>query len=229
MNLNERHYYYWLGPTIVIGLMVYMYFSGIEWMQSLVAPVKHREFGLLENLQNVILIAVVFVAVQGIRRKTLLLEKISFFIVILGSIFLLLEETDYGHHYMELWRGEKFKVDFRNFHNMERYRYRNIINNTVYTILVLLFFIYPLAARRSTNRWVRYLAPHPYSIGTLIGMTVVFQVAYYIYSHDGAHNLSLSHNITEFGEVFIHYIFFVYFFELVYKRATPAPPAFKPN
>jgi len=223
MNYSERNYYYWLGPTIVIGLMVYMYFSGIEWMQTLVAPVKNREFGLLENLQNVILISVVFVAVQGIRRKTLLLEKIAFFIVVLGSIFLLLEETNYGHHYMELLRGEKFKVGFRNFHNMDRNQYLTIYTNIVYAILALFFCIYPLAARRSTIPWVRYLAPHPYSIGTVVSMVAVYQIAYFIYAHDAPHNLSLNGNLTEFGEVFIHYIFFVYFFELVYKRTTPLP------
>lgn len=224
MNLNARHYYYWLGPTLVVGLMVYMYFSGIEWMQTLVAPAKNREFGLLENLQNVILISAAVVAAQGIRRKTLALEKFAFFIVVLGAIFLLLEETDYGHFYMELLRGEKFQVDFRNLHNMDQNRYGPIYDKIVYAILILFFCIYPLAARKSSNRWVRYLAPETYSIGTLVSTFTVFQVAYYIYAQGVPHNMSLHSNMTEFGEVFVYYIFFVYFFELVYKRAAPHPP-----
>jgi len=215
MNLNERHYYYWLGPTMVVGLMVYMYFSGIEWMQSLVAPRKNREFGLLENLQNVILILAAVVAAQGIRRKTLALEKIAFFIVILGSIFLLLEEIDYGHHYLELLRGEKFMTDFRNFHN--RSAYLSIIYPIVFCIIVLFFCIYPIAARRSCNPWVRYLAPELHSIGTVFSMFTVPQIAYFIHAQGVPHNMTMG-SMTEFSEVFVYYIFFVYFFELVYKR-----------
>jgi len=224
---NERHYYYWLGPTMVVGLMVYMYFSGIEWMQTLVAPRKNREFGLLENLQNVILILAAVVAAQGIRRKTLMLEKIAFFIVLLGSVFLLLEELDYGIHFMELLRGETIKVDIRNLHNLNDSRYLPLIDLIVFSILILFFCIYPLAARRSSNPWVRYLAPEFYSIGTVVSMVAVFQIAYFIYTQDVPHNLSLNSNTTEFDEVFVYYIFFIYFFELVYKRVTPHNP--KPN
>jgi len=214
---NERHYYYWLGPTMVVGLMVYMYFSGIEWMQTLVAPEKNREFGLLENLHNVILISVVFVAIQGIRRRTLTLEKIAFFIVILGSIFLLLEETDYGRDYIGLLRGEKIKVDFRSLHNLNQNRYLPIIDQIVYSILILFFCIYPLAARRSSNPWVRYLAPEIHSLGTVFSMFTVPKIAYFIYAPTWQPNMSLE-NMTEFSEVFVYYIFFIYFFELVYKR-----------
>ena len=34
-------------------------------------------------------------------------------------------------------------------------------------------------------------------------------------------NHALRINITEFGEGFVHYIFFIYLVELVYKRKTP--------
>ncbi|MFP6595910.1 MAG: hypothetical protein VCC01_00510, partial [Candidatus Hydrogenedentota bacterium] len=58
-----------IGSALV---MVLMYFSGVELLRNIIAPYipniypnSTREFGLLENLQNATLIAVLVIAVSG--------------------------------------------------------------------------------------------------------------------------------------------------------------------
>ena len=222
---NKLHLYYWIGPTIVGGLSVLMYFSGIPWMQSFVAPGINREFGALENLQLLIILATVVVSIQGVFRKKLKLEKIAFAVVAFASLIFLLEELDYGLHYVEYFSGEKYVGGARNIHNYILNPYGldfdAVISPVVYFILGLGFWILPLLARKTIDPWFRYLTPEPYSIGTIIGMVAVAQVAFFLDKIDMHSNHALRGNISEFGEVFVHYIFFMYFFELVYKRKTP--------
>jgi hypothetical protein len=222
---KKLHLYYWIGPIIVGGISVFMYFSGIPWMQSFVAPEINREFGALENLQLLIILAIVVVAIQGVLQKKLKLERIAFAVVAFASLIFLLEEMDYGLHYVEYFSGEKYVGGARNIHNYILNPYGldfdAVISPVVYFILGLGFCILPLMARKTTDPWFRYLTPEPHSIGTIISMVAVAQVAFFLDKIDMHNNHALRGNISEFGEVFVHYIFFMFMFELVYKRKTP--------
>ncbi len=225
--MDKRHYYYWIGPTIVGGLLVSMYFSGIPWMQSFAAPEINREFGAVENLQHLIILAIIIVTIQGVYRKTLKWERIVFAVVAVAGLILFLEELDYGLHYMEYFRGGKYTGGPRNVHNFILNPYGldfdKVMSPVVYFVLGLCFCILPLLvlARKLTHPWFRYLIPEPHSMGTIIGMVVVTQVGFFLDKIDMHSNHALRINITEFGEGFVHYIFFIYLVELVYKRKTP--------
>jgi len=227
LRTDKRHFYYWIGPTIVGGLLVSMYFSGIPWMQSFAAPEINREFGAVENLQHLIILAIIIVTIQGVYRKTLKWERIVFAVVAVAGLILFLEELDYGLHYMEYFRGEKYAGGPRNVHNFILNPYGldfdKVMSPVVYFVLGLCFCILPLLvlARKLTHPWFRYLIPEPHSIGTIIGMVAVAQVAFFLDKIDMHSNHALRINITEFGEGFVHYIIFIYLVELVYKRKTP--------
>lgn len=245
MTINERHITYWIGPTIVGGLLVGMYFSCIPWMQSFVAPEVNREFGALENLQHLIIFAILVVAVGGIRRKTLKQEKMAFTGVATGSLFFLLEELDYGIHYMEYFSGETYKGGIRNLHNYILNPYGldfdAVMSPVIYFILGFFFCFLPLVILKSTKTWLRYLmpetfvtrisadprlrhlTPEPNSIGTVVAMVLVAQVAFFLDKIGMHSNLALRGNISEFGELFVFYIIFLYCVEIVYKRKTPYP------
>ena len=225
--MNQRHYYYWIGPALVGGILVSMYFSGIGWMQSFAAPEINREFGAVENLQHLIILAIIVVAIQGVFRKTLKWERIVFAAVAVSGLMLLLEEVDYGLHYLEYFSGEKYEGGARNVHNFVLNPYGldfdKVMSPVVYFVLGAGFCLLPLLvlARKLTRPWFRYLIPEPHSMGTIIAMVAVAQAAFFLDKIDMHSNHSLRVNITEFGEGYVYYLFFIYLVELVFKRKTP--------
>ena len=224
MRIDSRHYYYWIIPVILGTTLVAMYFSGISWMQTFVAPKVNREFGALENIQNLIILSILAVAFKGFLRKTLQAEKIIFAGVALAALFLFLEEIDYGLHYLEYFRGETIHTEIRNIHNINGTRFVEFLAPIVYSVLAVFFCILPLAARNSSRLWLRYLTPQAHSIGTIVAMVLVAQLAFLLDRMDLPSNLSLRENISEFGEGFLHYTFFLYFYEIACKRKTPPLP-----
>ena len=69
MQLQRRNLFLHLTlPALVGAGLVGMFFSGVGWVQSLVVPVVNREYGLLENLQLVLLLALSWVGWRSARR-----------------------------------------------------------------------------------------------------------------------------------------------------------------
>ena len=84
-----------------------MYFSSNLVLQRLVSPKLPplnvdlwREFGLLESLQVLFLLAIVAISTVAVFRKKTRLERTGFLVIALVSLFVLLEETDYGLTYV---------------------------------------------------------------------------------------------------------------------------------
>lgn len=225
--MNKRYFYYWVGPVLVVGLLEFMYFSGISWMQSFAAPEFNREFGAVENVQHLIIFAIIVVAILGSIRKTLKWEKNIFALLAVASLILLLEELDYGLHQVEYFTSNTYEGGARNIHNYILRPYGldfdKVMSPVVYFVLGLGFCILPILVYvgKLAHPWFRYLTPEPHSIGTIIVMVAVTQMAFFLDKIDWHNNHSLKGNITEFGEGFVYYLILVYFVELVFKRATP--------
>ena len=223
VKINSRHYYYWIGPTIIGGILVAMHFSGISWMQTFVSPATHRELGAPENIQNLIIFSVIILAFQGVKRKVWKIEKIAFVLVAATSLFLLLEETDYGRHLYKYFIDPSYRWPIWNVHFMQMGLLNRILLVVVYTMLPLFFCILPFVARKSSNLWVKYLSPEPHSLGTVLGMILVSQSSQFLNNLDMYAEFSRKSGMimSEFGEGFVHLLFFLYFYEIVYKRTTP--------
>ncbi len=220
--VGQRHFYYWLGPTLVTGALITMYFSGVPWMQGVVAPRGlGRELGAPENIQLLIILGMIVVSIQGIRRKRWKWERAAFAGAVLTSLFMLLEEMDYGVHFMNAidvalpWE----KTEFRNIHNVGEGT--DIFKNINATAIVLLFLVLPLLTWKMKQPWVRYVTPERYAIGTLICMTLTIQIALYLAYHTELPQKGLEGNISEFQEIFLYYIWFLHLFEIVHKRIAP--------
>ncbi len=196
-------------------------------MQSFAAPEFNREFGAVENVQHLVINGMIVVAIVGSIRKKLKWEKIAFALMAVASLILLLEELDYGLHQVEYFTGEVYEGGARNIHNYILRPYGldfdKVMSPLVYCVLGLGFCILPIlvSVGKLTHPWFRYLTPEPYSMGTIIGMVAVAQMAFFLDKIDLHNNHSLKGNITEFGEGFVYYLIFIYFFELVFKRKTP--------
>ena len=105
------------------------------------------------------------------------------------------------------------------------------------TALVLLFVVLPLVAPRLRNRYVRYLAPDRFSILTVAAMLAASEAIHHV-GHaakaafrqalaaglEPARELgSLVHNLSEFREFNVYYLYAVYFATLAFCRTLEPP------
>jgi len=217
---------YLVVPGAISLALIMAYFSGVSWLQHLVSPRivgmhpdSSREFGLLENLQNLYLLGIVVVAAWGVKRKALRLEKAAFAALALFSVLVFLEEIDYGLHYYEYWKGISFfeAAQTRNLHNIGDAD--KLIKRLVDVLLVLLFVVAPLAFAKSRRPLYRYLTPDRYAILTMAAMFALSRLAHYLRDAGVGAPGTINKNISEFRELTIYYIFLVFLAGLVFFRS----------
>lgn len=211
-----------IGTTL---LMIDMQFSGIDLLRNIIAPSidgiyanSQRELGLLENLQNIVLLAMIIICVMGFRKKTFWLEKAGLGFIACCTLFLLLEEMDYGLHFYELIRGIKADeaIQDRNFHNVgDRTQTLKQLGDIG---LILIFVIAPFALMKSRNRYIQYLLPDRYSVITLAGSLILSSLAHWLNDHGYAEEGVFKSNISEFREYQTYWLCMLYVRELALKR-----------
>lgn len=216
-----RHFFYWVLPTAVVLCMIAMYFSGIHLLQQIVFPAYNRELGLNENLQAALILAVLFIAVQGYQRADHALTRLGFAFVAIASIFQLLEEINYGMHFLNAINPEKFgrTLPWGNVHNQPGVSTR--IKNLSDLVLALYFFVLPLAVGQRAPAWLRYLAPPRLIVATMIAMVACSKFAHYLNDSGILVDNPQSNSMSEFRETFIYYIGLLYLWELAYRRRWP--------
>jgi hypothetical protein len=222
---------YFVLPMAVMSALLAMCFSGVRILETIVvmphlesvARSSRRELGLLENLQNVLILITLIVAVRSVIRLRVPMARIMFIAIATVSLFMLLEETDYGLHFYEFLSGtpQDQLADVRNLHN------RGIstpLKSTGDVLLILGFVVAPLVLGRSTHPWIRYLAPHRYFILTMLCAYITSRVGHSL--EDNAARIGFEKNIGEFREAVTYYIAMLYTLEI--SRRTP-PPAVEAN
>ena len=194
---------YVIIPAVLAGVLLGMYFSGNLALQRVVSPKlpplpidSWRELGLLENLQIVLVLAMLVVAVTGAARQRGRRERMFFGIVACVAAFVLLEEIDYGSHYRH-YLAEPNEVSWRMPENewppgvLERserpvskhgLHYWNKIEERlkilVNALVGFLFVWLPVAARRRRGTWAARLAPDPLILCTVLIMIMARYAAH---------------------------------------------------
>lgn len=234
VNLNKL-IVYGLLPLVVPAGLVLLYFSGLPWAQELVAPARNRELGLLEHLDLALLLAMLAMALLGLRRKKLRFERIGLIVLAGLLLFFTLEETDYGLNYLapqDLTPGRPATVSsslgsgVRNVHNLGGID--KMMASATDAGLIICFLILPLALARSSRPLIRYLLPDRWSIVTLASMFLVVRLAQTLESAGFSSNLSLHKNLSEFQELVVYYLLAVYLFEVVFRRDYRTGPQAQP-
>ncbi len=238
MNLPRRNYLrkllvYLVIPLLLSALFIAGYYFGNLRIQEVIAPRMNREYGLLENLQNLFLLAMIALTAYGLYRKRLLFEKILLVMVLLGGIFLLLEEVDYGRlHYRYLIgnpvedRGKDRNTDL-NLHN--RGNLNQVFKHTLDFGMIAFFVLFPLATGKSRHRMVRYLRPDPWFIITMVITLLASRTAKAFSGMGLGGDGGLQSNTAEFRELLVYYIFLVYIWELIFRRRYRSDPEKKPE
>ena len=223
---------YVIIPLILNLVLILAYFSGVPWLQRLVSPTVFgmhpdtgRELGLLENLQNGLLLAILVILAFGIQRKSEKIERLVFACLLVFSLFVFLEEIDYGLHYYEYARGVPFwrAAQIRNVHNISGTT--KVIKNLVDVGMGVLFVVLPLAFAKSTRPLFRYVTPDRFAIFTMIVMVCTSKLAHLLKDLDVGTRGSIHKNISEFRELTIYYLFVIYLATIVFGRTLAPGPA----
>ncbi|MBN2308467.1 MAG: hypothetical protein JXR94_05820 [Candidatus Hydrogenedentes bacterium] len=230
--MGRRFAVYVAVPSVVTLGLIAMYFSGVPWLQHIVSPNiaglhpdSNRELGLLENLQNVCLIVMAATALLACRRKPHRVEKAVWGVLAAFSLFVLLEEMDYGLHFYELAASVTFDkaTQVRNVHNT--FDLTNIMKNGALAGMIFLFVVFPLAFTNSRNPLLRYITPDRFAIGTMVAMFALRTLAHWLRDQGVGGAGTISKNISEFRELITYYLFMVYLLEVAFRRRYPGAPA----
>ncbi|MCP4642031.1 MAG: hypothetical protein GY851_16430 [bacterium] len=189
---------YLVIPVAVSLVLLSMYFSGDIVLQRLVSPKlpplppdSWREFGILENLEHLILLGMFVVSCIGVVRKQNRIERYGFALLAAFTMFVFLEEIDYGTHVLAFlrcpvsfqwflpvaeWPRELIsQIDLVaepvNIHNQAGLT--KIMKNLADLSVFGLFLVTPFVAGRVRNTWVRYLAPEKYAVLTVIAIVIL--------------------------------------------------------
>ncbi len=222
----RKHFWYWILPSVTILVMMLVYFLDLGGLSYVIAPNLNREFGLLEHVQLAIILAVIVVAFKKALSSDIRLEKVFYTGVALFSVFIFLEEMDYGIHYYEYFQtgtiAENSTGEFdgvRNIHNQGRVRQWTML--VVYIAFVTLLGILALLKDRlfKRNALAQWLIPSSgYFVLSLTAMMLLNELAHYLNSNFKDPSITaLNGNKIEFQETFIYYIAFLYIWELTRK------------
>lgn len=225
MPLNRRKLFvYFALPLSVSGILLAMYFSGVRFFENVVAMPyfeavaenSRREFGLLENLQHLVLLGISVIALRAIPKQSHILTRALFIGIALGAVFMFAEEIDYGLHYYEYLAGVPHDeiAEERNLHNVGD---RTSRLKTISDIgMILVFGIAPLVLFKVRNPWVRYLLPDRYMIATLIAAFIVRTLSHAL--DDRGYGHGLQSNMSEFRELITYYMGLLYTWQLARSR-----------
>lgn len=214
-------------PIFINLLLIGLYFSGIESAQQLVAPTiswlqsnSWREFGILEQLQNIYLLAIIIIFIIAVLKKPLILEKVFFLSGALIFLVLFLEEIDYGIHFYEYFTGQASSIEVRNWHNQISSGKQNVsyLKKIVDLIMVIWFVLIPIFSYKIKYVPIKYIVPSRWFI---IGFIIVFVFSRLAHFLDGMEwdvingvEGNLAGNISEFREANTYYLYLLYAIQL---------------
>ncbi|MBI4396207.1 MAG: hypothetical protein HY548_03860 [Elusimicrobia bacterium] len=223
---------YFVIPLGLTLSFIAMYFSGVPWFEHFVVPAvpglnpnSWRELGFLENLQNVFIMATIVFSLTAAAKKPLLWQKIVMGSAAALSFFVLLEETDYGLHYIEYFSGAGLvaglgsDLPVRNVHNIGDLT--DIIKRFVDAGLILLFAAAPFAFAHKTAPAARTFLPNRWSLATLLAMVLTSGLAHRLEKAGLNPDGMMNNNLSEFRELVLYYLVMIYFYELVFERTWP--------
>ncbi len=188
----KRHLIYWILPSIITVLFSVIYFLNVFGLAEVIAPDFNREFGLLENLQLLLLLIIFYFCIKKFKNATVKWEKYGFLFLAFFTVFIFLEELDYGMHYVDYFKGkstEAVKYEMyiekkvRNIHNTNQLNGK--FKTTSYIVIILFFVIMPLVPESVKERFkgTRFLSPSKWIITTAVSLLITNKIAFYLYKN----------------------------------------------
>ena len=222
-----------LIPACINLLLIGLYFSGDQMAQYLVAPRiewlnkrSWREFGVLEQLQNLFLLAIILLFLLQVLRREPVLERMFFFAGSLLMTFLFLEEVDYGLHFYEYSLGYSIDAEqvSRNFHNNEDlgFSLTDLLKRTTDSVMFVWFILVPLLSAKIRLGPLQSIVPSRWFVPGFCVILGFSELAHYL--DDGNLDMidglkgALVDNISEFRETSNYYFYLLYALQLAGTR-----------
>lgn len=216
---------YFTAPVAIVLPMIFCYFSGNEALQQLISPKieglygnSHRELGLIENSQNVVLLGILITVGRALIRERQWIGRVALGLLLAVSTFVFLEELDYGLHYYEYFSGvdKEEAIKDRNWHNVGDRTTRT--KQVVDAAMILFFFVAPIVFYGSSYPLVRLLTPDRYAWLALIAMFVVRSTAHGLQDAGFGEPGTMDSNLSEFREFVTYYLSLVYLLDVFGRR-----------
>jgi len=221
-------------PLSVNVLIVGLYFSGNEFSQHLISPIiddlpfrSWREFGLLEQLQNLLLLSVVVIFIRATFRNNSQLEKVFFSTGAAIFLFLFLEEIDYGLHFYSYCTGNCSETSNYNWHNLKTLgkRQNGTYLKKISDLAMIIWFIFvPLLNKKVPfSPTFKAITPSLWFVVLLLIAVCTSSLAHYLdgLKWDRINDIqgSLFGNTSEFRELNTYYICLLYAIQLTQNKA----------
>ena len=134
------------------AILLALFFSGNPVLATIVVPEVNREFGVLEHLQLLPLAAIAVLAARVRAAERARVWRVAMFIAMTGAAFMLLEELNYGQHYIALLlgRGSEAEVGPMSLHNVSDTT--DLMKASGDLAMALLFVVIPVASRLTRRR-----------------------------------------------------------------------------
>jgi hypothetical protein len=194
------------------------YFQGPDWLQELAASSNNREFGLVENTQNVLLILTNYVALRLLMIRHSGWVKLAYMLIFLTALFVFLEEIDYGHHYINYINNagaDQLRVN-HNLHNIPDVN--NHLRLFFYCLIAIFIIILPYFSSSRLPSLLNHFASDIRLQLTVLAFLVISKVAGIFNDLSNFTNMALHGNISEFEELPLYYLFLIYVYKLYSKE-----------
>lgn len=218
-NDKRRVLLYAVFPSCFTLILIALYFSGIEFLQNITSPAFQREFGLIENSQNILLLLSALLCWRTARSEPCNHWKWFWRLGTLASLFLFMEEIDWGDHYWSLLTGtQRPSGEYFNIHNQGNIT--RWLKKIVDGGSVAIFILIPLARKRLPVK-IQSLVPDIHSALTLLCGLLTSKLAHALENAGINNNGSLLNNISEFRETFTYWVGLLYLWEVAQRRKSP--------
>ena len=158
MKWND-HLLYWGYLFLLSLLLMAFYFYGSPWMQELAAPTYNREFGLVENVQIVILLVTAYMAYRLLVRSKPGWIRTGYLLILLTLVFTFFEEIDYGYHYINYLNDADLaeRTINHNIHNTPNVN--NYIRLVFYIVLLVFVILLPYFPSIKLPGFIQHFVP----------------------------------------------------------------------
>ena len=215
---KRRVLLYGVAPLTLGLLFVALYFSGVVLLQGLASPASDREFGLIENAQNLLLLSGALLCWRAMRSERDAAWRWLWRLATCACVVLFMEEIDWGDHYWSALTGAERPVgEYFNLHNQGDIN--RWLKKVVDVGFAVFFVLLPLGKRMVPER-LRTFVPNLHSALTLLGGLLISELAHGLEDAGWSNNGSLHNNISEFRETFTYWVGILYLWELAGRRST---------
>ena len=208
-------------PAVTGVVLLALFFSGNRALASIVVPEVNRELGLLEHLQLLPLAGIALLAARVRAVESAPAWRLVMLAAMAGAAFLLLEELNYGQHYIALLlgRGSEAEIGPLSLHNVSDTT--DLMKIAGDAAVALLFVLVPIASRLRKRPLLGDYTPRMWYLVSVLLMVASGAVAVEL-SRAGMGPGWLRYNLSEFRELFFYYTGFLYAWDLSRVRMAKA-------